>query len=282
MRPFITIPQDLFAERTVPAEPLEGTALRMYESAQPSEKSRVIVKQHFFSFVMEGRKLVHRNGEPLQIGQEQFLFIGEGNCLMTEKLSLANRYSSLLFFFDDRILRSFFAKYPALAARPAAAEPFVCLERDAFVKNYLGSLLLLMQGGCPDELRVLKLEELLLYLAGKYPRLSFSFQPVEEQDLRAAVEGNWNQVVSVEELAWVCNMSLSTFKRKFARVYGTTPNRWLLQRRMERAVELLNQQEKPSEVYHKVGYENHSSFTQSFKQIYGVTPSEYLRGVGVD
>lgn len=277
MRPIITIPRDLFAERTVPAEPLGATGLRLYESSQPSEKSRVMVKQHFFSFILEGEKLIHRKGEPLRISPEKFLLIGEGNCLMTEKLSSNKRYHSLLFFFDDSVLRGFFAKHPGVR-QGGKSEPIVCFDRDAFVRNYLDSLLLLMQGDFQEELRVLKLEELLLYLSGRY---RFSFEAVDGE-LRAAVEGNWDQVVSVEELAWVCNMSLSTFKRKFGKVYGTSPNRWLLQRRMERAAELLNQQVKPSEVYFKVGYENHSSFTQSFKQIYGVTPSEYQKGVGVE
>jgi hypothetical protein len=38
---------------------------------------------------------------------------------------------------------------------------------------------------------------------------------------------------------------------------------------------LLHYQEKPSEVYYKVGYENHSSFSQSFKQIFGLTPKDF-------
>ncbi|WP_317165449.1 helix-turn-helix domain-containing protein [Chitinophaga tropicalis] len=41
------------------------------------------------------------------------------------------------------------------------------------------------------------------------------------------------------------------------------------------ATMLLSYREKPGEIYHKLGYENHSSFTQSFKQVYGITPSEY-------
>jgi AraC-like DNA-binding protein len=47
---------------------------------------------------------------------------------------------------------------------------------------------------------------------------------------------------------------------------------------MERAALLLRGHEKPSDVYYKVGYENHSSFTQSFKQVYGVTPKEFQQG----
>jgi AraC-like DNA-binding protein len=45
---------------------------------------------------------------------------------------------------------------------------------------------------------------------------------------------------------------------------------------MEMAKHLLQHyNEKPSEVFYKVGYENHASFSQSFKQAFGVTPKEY-------
>jgi YesN/AraC family two-component response regulator len=45
---------------------------------------------------------------------------------------------------------------------------------------------------------------------------------------------------------------------------------------MEIAKNLLqHHNEKPSEIYYKVGYENHSSFTQTFKQTFGLTPKEF-------
>ena len=110
----------------------------------------------------------------------------------------------------------------------------------------------------------------------------FAFQLFDRADatdrqLQAAVENNLTYSVTVEELAFLCNMSLSTFKRRFARIYGTSPNKWLLQRRMQQAILLLQQQAKPSEIYFQLGYENHSSFSQSFKQAYGITPREFQR-----
>ena len=278
----ITIPADLFLESECPALP-GRTAIWLYESEQPAVKTRVIMRKNLFSFLLEGEKLVHRPGDPISIGAGQFLLIAGGNCLMTEKLSLKGRYRSLLFFFDDGLLTDFYSKYPSLAGQSTGnGEPLVCFETDAFIGNFLHSLELMLRHTpiLKDELQQLKLEELLLYLAGQYPQLLHSLRqvtPVDSGDeqLKAAVEGNLKVAISVEELAFLCNMSLSTFKRRFARLYGTTPNKWLLQRRMEQAAALLNGQEKPREVYLKVGYENHSSFTQSFKQIYGMTPREF-------
>ncbi|WP_420152093.1 helix-turn-helix domain-containing protein, partial [Siphonobacter sp.] len=76
--------------------------------------------------------------------------------------------------------------------------------------------------------------------------------------------------------AFLCHTSLSTFKRRFAKIYGTSPNKWFLEKRMQKAAQLLKQGDyKVSEVYYEIGYENLSSFIQSFKQVYGVTPKQY-------
>lgn len=94
--------------------------------------------------------------------------------------------------------------------------------------------------------------------------------------VRQAVTSHIGRPIAVEELAFLCNMSLSTFKRRFAYLYGTSPSRWLLERRMEKAAVLLRQADRNvSELYDELGYENLSSFIQSFKQFYGVTPKQY-------
>jgi len=288
-----TIPTDLFAGATCPVSP-EKIGIRIYDSKLPSSKSRVTITNNLFSFLLEGEKVVHRPGTPLRIFPGQFLMIASSNCLMTEKLSSGNRYRSLLFFFSNEVLRSFFTKYPCLHKRTEKIighgdEPIVCFETDAFIQNYLNSLQLLLQASpcLQEELLHLKLEELLLYLADKCPEALFSFRLFDRRDptdkqLQAAVENNLTYSITVEELAFLCHMSLSTFKRRFARIYGTSPNKWLLQRRMEQAVQLLQQHAKPSEVYFQLGYENHSSFSQSFKQTYGITPKEFQKNLRTD
>lgn len=282
----ISIPLDLFPNGECPEFP-GRTALWRYESVQASIKTRVTVKKNLFSFLLEGEKVVHRPGDPMRILPGQFLLIAGGNCLMTEKLSTQGRYRSLLFFFDDGLLADFFLKYPLFAATSGGEEPVVSFEGDAFVANFIRSLELLPEQKPPSQgaLQQLKLEELLLYLADRYPQRLRALRRLlpgdsGDEQLKAAVTGNLNHAITVEELAFLCNMSLSTFNRRFARLYGTTPNRWLLQKRMEQAAVLLNGREKPSEIYFKLGYENHSSFTQSFKQVYGMTPREYQQQRG--
>jgi AraC-like DNA-binding protein len=71
-------------------------------------------------------------------------------------------------------------------------------------------------------------------------------------------------------------LHVSTFKRKFFKIYGTSPQKWLTQQKMRIAANLLKHpHERPGSVYEKVGYENQSSFILAFKKQYGMTPREY-------
>lgn len=90
------------------------------------------------------------------------------------------------------------------------------------------------------------------------------------------VERCWNSSLSVEEIAFLCNMSLSSFKRTFERVYEESPGKWLKRKRLEQAAILIKTFNKnPIDVYSETGYADYSSFSHSFKKQFGVSPKEY-------
>ncbi|MDJ1499480.1 AraC family transcriptional regulator [Xanthocytophaga agilis] len=103
--------------------------------------------------------------------------------------------------------------------------------------------------------------------------------PVEQSgnfELMQVMQANISTNITLSKLVFLCHMSLSTFKRIFEQVYHMAPNKWLLDRKMEMAANLLRRKKsKPSEVSLEIGYENHSSFSKAFRRIYGITPKEY-------
>jgi AraC-like DNA-binding protein len=69
--------------------------------------------------------------------------------------------------------------------------------------------------------------------------------------------------LKMEEFAKITARSLSAFKRDFMRVYGTTPGKWLMEKRLNNAFHLLTNMGKTvSEVCFESGFES-TSF-QSF------------------
>lgn len=99
----------------------------------------------------------------------------------------------------------------------------------------------------------------------------------DELPLRTVVAHHQDGNLSIAELAFLCNMSVSTFKRRFQDVYGKAPGRFLHERRMERAKSLLSRNLRPSEIYLDLGYESPAAFSTEFKKHFGVAPTA-LRG----
>jgi AraC-like DNA-binding protein len=266
-----------------------GVSILRHRTNKPAVRAKIMLQQNLFTFLLDGEKTVRFAGTQVAVKPHQFILLTAGNCLMSEKLAAATAaYHSILFFFDGRLLSDFFNRHSLFTGQQTkqpGQPPFLLFEKDAFLVHFTHSLDSLLAADAPihQDLQKIKLEELFLYLALQYPGQlqqlrNRSVEANEELVIRQAVTSNINSNITVEELAFLCNMSPSTFKRRFARMYGSSPNKWLLEKRMETAAAMLRQgNRKASELYDELGYENLSSFIQSFKRVYGVTPKQYQR-----
>lgn len=281
------LPQDIFPGSNAA---MESIVFHNYEAPVGSFNGKSILSKNAISLVISGEKTMHFAEKAVTVKDDEFHFLSSGNCLVSMKLNEKIAFKSFLIFFDNTVLSNFYLKYTKQIAaiggnRKTPNEPYLAFKKDDFILHFIASLHLLVQNKAAIslEMRLLKFEELMLHLLEKYPDKILSFQPVKNKELddleiRRAVESNIASNISVEQLAFLCNVSLSTFKRRFANIFQTSPNKWILQKRMEMAKELLRHGgEKPGEVFYKVGYENHSSFTKSFKQTFGITPQDFQK-----
>lgn len=258
-----------------------------YNSGVATSNSQIALQQNMFSFLLEGTKSVQYAGKQASISPNQFLLLTAGNCLMSEKIAApGGLYRSILFVFDNELLTDFLIRHPQPYKSHSSQqeeETFLVFEKDAFLVNFIDSLgiILASSQALSVELQIIKLEELLVYVSGCYPDLIRRLQKVncassEDVRIRQAATANICTGTTVEELAFLCYMSLSTFKRRFVKIYGTSPNKWLQEQRMQKASEMLKKKElKAGEIYRDLGYESLSSFIQSFKQVYGITPKQF-------
>lgn len=260
-----------------------------YVSYQETSRNKIFLPQNFISFLEQGEKVVHYANHKITITNSQFAILSSGNCLMTEKLPVDNEYRSTMLFFDNNALNSFFVKYAfmineILPKMKIDAKPCVVLEKDIYISNLICSLKLIKSKPAMISVKMLalKFEELMLHLLEIYPDAILSFHTKHSKEhadfeIRKAVEMNMINNLSMQELAFLCHTSPSTFKRKFIKIYNLSPSQYFLQRRIGLAKSLLLQNENPGEVYYKVGYENHSSFSKSFKRVEGISPKQFQK-----
>ena len=92
------------------------------------------------------------------------------------------------------------------------------------------------------------------------------------------VEANLERALTLRELADVAELSTHHFLRMFKRTLGLTPYQYVLDRRVERAKELLQDQSASLvEIGLCTGFCNQSHFTNAFHRVVGTTPAEFQK-----
>lgn len=89
-------------------------------------------------------------------------------------------------------------------------------------------------------------------------------------------DGRYGDGIGVEDMADAAGLSRAHFSREFKRVFGESPNKYLLARRLERASALLRHTDwKVNEICLAVGLRSVGSFTSSFTAHFGESPTAY-------
>jgi AraC-like DNA-binding protein len=149
---------------------------------------------------------------------------------------------------------------------------FVTMQADAIVRSTLAEIVSYNQH---SNVESLKLEvKKRSTRTENYKRLATA---------REWIENNFNQPLSLNNLAGLTSMNGQHFLRQFKLVFHKTPHQYLIDRRIDEARKLLRSNDlSVQEVCSAVGWESVATFTHLFKQRTGVAPGEYRSRSGGD
>jgi len=135
------------------------------------------------------------------------------------------------------------------------------LADEQLIKNKLKEFVMLMSKNvdAPSELD---------FLAAMFKPNFAKFEEV--------INANINANLTLTELAALCHMSLSSFKRKFKEIYEESPIKYISKIKIEQASEMLkDNNNRISDVAYDAGFESLTTFNRAFKEHFGKSPSEY-------
>lgn len=93
---------------------------------------------------------------------------------------------------------------------------------------------------------------------------------------RDEMDRRFAEPLDVPALAAVAHLSPSRFAATFKQTFGETPHRYLQRRRVERAMTLLRQSQRPvTDIAWDVGFASLGTFSRTFSSVVGCSPTAF-------
>ena len=262
------------------------TLLQKIVLKAPAKYDFPVNDQACFLFVKEGMLLYKKEDYTIDIPSNYSLFL---NCLNSGN-EIQNSESAceivIVTFYADVLKKIYDKDLPQLLHKPEnviSNKSSEKINNDFLIQKYIEGLLFYFENPTllSEDILILKLKEIILLLS--QTRNADSVQIILSQlfspttfTFKQIVEANLFSQLSVEELAQQTNLSISSFKREFAKLYNDTPASYIKNRRLEKAAELLLvSNERISEIAFDCGFNDVANFTKSFSEKYHTTPTNY-------
>jgi AraC-like DNA-binding protein len=245
-----------------------------------SRSGEHFVPNHSLSYLLSGSNEVYVNGKTHLFKEGEFRFIAKNQLAKFTKIPAADGvFKSIGVVIDQNTLHSVSEEHN-LSTKAYTGSTVLNLQPTPLLYNFMDSLepYLHNSGELNTIITRLKVKEAIMILLETNPKLKdllFDFTAPGKIDLEAYMTEHYKFNVDLNRFAWLTGRSLATFKRDFERIFNTSPNKWLQQRRLQEAYFLLKQQgRKVTDVYIDAGFKDLSHFSFAFKKAYGITPSK--------
>ena len=163
---------------------------------------------------------------------------------------------------------------------------FLFPVQDPLLGQIVTSLAKEIQGGSADRILVESLGTAMCIriarrFVGRLPLpTSGGLSPERLQRVRDYVEAHLDDDLSLTVLADIACLSPYHFSRSFKQATGVGPQRYVIQRRLERVKRLLRQTRQPlALIAQEAGFADQSHLTQMFRREMGVTPGRFRAAI---
>lgn len=277
----LVIPQALFAMQDVRVLRQYGDSVIFYKCPEQD-----LIDIEFYTstpclvYIESGVEvLTNSQNQTIELQPGSAIFLPQGVNLHSDYVKKTSTLQAYLVFFDQSVITEF------LTCRQDKGKATATPGSHCIIQDATGDILAFFNSIHSDihsqaYFRT-KLLELLHLVAWKSDQQEFlatllSRKVVSpKRNLMRLLDRHDVLHLSVSDLARISGRSLSSFNRDFKTMFQATPYKWLRERRLAYARELLDSGEvSVTEAASEVGYENVSNFIKAFKGQYGQTPKQ--------
>jgi len=202
------------------------------------------------------------------------------------KYSEAEKYEIVVFHLYPDVLRKIYDNETPVFLKPTDKKPLIQkIVTNEIITKFIESLYFYFDNPqlVNEDLLQLKIKELILLLVqtknanSVLDLFSDLFTP-RNISLKEVVNNHLFSNLSINDLAGLCDLSLSTFNRNFQELFKTSPASYIKTKRLEKAKALLtNSALTISEIAYNTCFVDVAHLSKSFKAIYGISPTEYRK-----
>ncbi len=250
-------------------------------NAMPNEACYLQILQGSYNSISESEQLI--------VHQNQGVLMKCGNYLCRMMVNPDNNeYQAIAIHFYPEIMRKiykdalpdFMSPQAAVISRPA----MTVISVTQLLNNCMDSIRIYFKNPAmaTEEVIALKVKEIVLLLlqtenAPQIKEVFHSLFSPREFTMKEIIDSHMYLDTTLDELAQLCYMSSSTFKREFKKVFSDTPAHYIRLKKLERAASLIQTTSSITEIAFTCGFNDSSQFSKLFKSHFGVPPSKYQR-----
>lgn len=254
----------------------------------PFKKANLMPNEACFHYILEGAGVTVSEVEKLDIPAKESVLMRCGNYVARMLNSTdSKRYYAVAIHFHPDVLKKVYEndlpKFLLGESKNIHIAGMVKIKSDDLFLKYIEGILFYFEN--PDlvseELLSLKLKELILLLNQTKDApivkqiLSSLFSPVT-YSLKQIVDAHLYSDLTIDDLAHLINLSLSSFKREFRKVFNDSPAKYIKDKKLDRAAQLLLlSDERISDVAYDCGFNDPAHFSKSFHEKYKLSPSNF-------
>jgi len=230
-------------------------------------------------YIVRGKQIISNyDNKAVSVNEGQLLFLSRDMYLVSDFVAENNHFEAIIFFIDDSVIQQ--NHTPIKSNEIDNVIP--TLEAGDQIAKYMQSLLdVYRHFENSSEILEIKVRELLalIKLQNNGEKFLSQLHSLEtkhkRRDIREFMELNFLRNLNIEDYALLTGRSKSTFMREFKKLYATTPNQWLIEKRLSKGHEMLiNTNINITDIAFEIGYENVSHFIKAYKKRYKTTPKQ--------